>query len=436
MIRKSLLISVSALLLAWPGQSETLQDALDRAFQTNPALAAQRAELGVAREQLNQAKGARAPTVDLTGSAGYESLDSNQPIAFGTGDRPLARVQVQASLPVYTGGRIAAGIDQARAGILSADAQLDGVSQDLVLNVVTAYVDVLRDREALRIRANSVALLEEQLRAATDRFEVGVATRTDVKQAEARLQGARAAYAGAEAQMEASLSIYEVFVGQSAGDLAPVPDAPAIPEAYEAALQMAIADNPDLKALRQAERAAEQAVRAAKGETRPSLSLVGTANAQETFDQEALGVSPTGEFITLAPDNYRDTSVSVFAQASVPLFQGGVLRSRIRAARLQREQARLQTMNAERQITASIAQAWFGNLAAKQAITASELQVEAAEIAYEGAQEELSVGTRTTLDVLDQEQQLLEARLSLIEARRDAYVATHQLLRAMGELSL
>ncbi|MEO1554180.1 MAG: TolC family outer membrane protein [Pseudomonadota bacterium] len=436
MLRKSLLVSVAALMLASPVQSETLQEALDLAFQTNPALAAQRAELGVAREQLSQARGARAPTVDLTGSAGYESTDSNQPIAFGVGDRPLARVQVQASLPVYTGGRIAAGIDQAQAGILSADAQLDGVSQDLVLSVVTAYMDVLRDREALRIRANSVALLEEQLRAASDRFEVGVATRTDVKQAEARLQGAKAAYAGAEAQLQASLSIFEVFVGHAAGELAPAPDAPDAPDTYDVALQMALADNPDLKALRQAERAAEQAVRAAKGETRPSLSIVGTANAQETFDQEALGIGPMGEFTTLPADNYRDTSVSVFAQASVPLFQGGVLRSRIRAARLQREQARLQTINAERQVTASIAQAWFGNIAAEQAIIASERQVEAAEIAYEGAQEELSVGTRTTLDVLDQEQQLLEARLSLVEARRDAYVAIHQLLRAMGDLSL
>lgn len=435
MVRKSLLFSACALLIASPSHSETLQEAIDLAFQTNPALAAQRIDVGVAREQLNQAKGARAPTVDLTGSTGYESLDSNQPIAFGTGDRPLARVGLQATLPVYTGGRIAAGIEQARAGILSADAQLDGAGQDLILNVVVAYVDVLRDREALLIRANSVALLEEQLRAATDRFEVGVATRTDVKQAEARLQGARASYAGAQAQLEASLSIFEVFVGQPAGDLAELPGAPQEPDTYETALQQALAENPDLKALRQAERAADQAVRAAKGNARPSVSIVGAASAQETFDQEALGISPTGEFVTLPPNNYRDTSLSVFAQASVPLFQGGVLRSRVRAAKLQREQARLQTLTAERQIVASIAQAWFGNIAAEQAITASERQVEAAEIAYEGAQEELSVGTRTTLDVLDQEQQLLEARLGLINAERDAYVATYQLLRAMGGLS-
>ncbi len=436
MFRKSMLLSLSVLALAMPSQSETLQDALDLAFQTNPSLEAQRTEIAVAREQLNQARGARSPSVNLSGSAGYESLDSNQPIAFNVGDRPVASAQLQASLPVYTGGRIDAGIDQAQAGILAANAQFDGAAQDLILNVVTAYVDVLRDREAMKIRANSVALLEEQLRAASDRFEVGFATRTDVKQAEARVQGARASLAGAEAQLEASLSIYEVFVGQPAGDLNPVSDTPGIPETYEAALQLALAENPDLNALRQAERAAEQAVRSAKGETKPSVSIVGTAGLQETFDIEATAISPTMGVTTLPPDNYRDTSLSVFAQASVPLFQGGVLRSRVRAARLERDQARLQTLNAERQVTASIAQAWYGNIAAEQSIFASERQVEAAEIAYEGAQEELSVGTRTTLDVLDQEQQLLEARLGLVNAKRDAYVATHQLLRAMGRLSL
>lgn len=436
MIRKFALVSLSAILFAVPAQSESLSEALDLAFQTNPALEAQRRDIAIAREQLNQARGARAPSVELSASAGYESLDSNQPIAFNLGDRPVASAQVQATLPLYTGGQINAGIERAQAGILAADAQFDGAAQDLILNVATAYVDVLRDREAIRIRANSVALLEEQLRAATDRFDVGFATRTDVKQAEARVEGARAAYAGAQAQLEASLSIYELFVGQGAGDLEPVLASPAIPDDFDLALQTALAENPDLKALRQAERAAEQAVRSARGETRPSLALVGTAAAQETFDIEATAISPTMGVITLPPDNYRDTNLSVFAQGRIPLFQGGVLNSRIRAAKLEREQAKLQIVNAERQITASVAQAWYGNVAAKQSITASERQVEAAEIAYEGAQEELSVGTRTTLDVLDQEQQLLEARLGLVNARRDAFVAAHQLLRAMGQLSL
>ena len=162
MLRKSVLVSLSALILALPGHSETLQDALATAFQTNPSLDVQRVELGIAREQLNQARGARAPTVDLSASGGYESLDSTQPAAFNVGDRPLASAQLQATLPVYTGGQISAGIDQARAGILAANAQFDGAAQDPILTVVTAYSDALRDREAIVIRATSVDLTEKE----------------------------------------------------------------------------------------------------------------------------------------------------------------------------------------------------------------------------------------------------------------------------------
>ena len=147
------------------------------------------------------------------------------------------------------------------------------------------------------------------------------------------------------------------------------------------------------------------------------MELVGTAQVEETFD-----------------DNFRDTSVSAVARGSIPLYEGGVVRSQTKTAKLQRERARTDLENARRQVRASLAQAWFGRLAAERSIEASKRQVAAAEIAYEGAQDELAVGVRTTLDVLDQEQQLLEARLALVEAERDFFVATHQVLRATGDL--
>jgi outer membrane protein len=320
-------------------------------------------------------------------------------------------------MPLYTGGRIDAGIRQAEAGISASEAQLSAAVQTLMLDVVTAYSDVLRDRETIKIRENSVALLSEQVRAAKDRFDVGVVTRTDVAQAEARLEGAVAGLSGAEAQLEASEAGYEFLVGQPAGALAPLPETPVLPETFDAALAIAIAENPDLLALRDNERVAREAVEAARGEMRPSVSIVGTAGYQENFE-----------------DNFEDTSVAALAQATIPLYQGGRVSSSVRQAKLQASQARLQTQNAERQVRAQVAQSWFATLAAERAIIASERQVEAAEIAYEGAKEELAVGVRTTLDVLDQEQQLLEARLGLITARRDFYVASYQLLRSMGRL--
>ena len=411
---------------------QTLDAALRQAFQNNPSLDIQRADAAIAEEQLEEAKGQRRPTVTLSGGGGVQSIDSNNAFAAG-GENSLASAQLEASLPIYTGGRVASGIRQAEAGINASQAGLNGATQDLMLDVITAYADVLRDRETISIRENSVNLLSEQVRAASDRFDVGVVTRTDVAQAEARLEGANASLAGAEAQLEGSEAVYAFLVGATPGPLADLPEPGVMPANVDFALETGLRDNPTLISLRASERAAEQAIEVARSSLRPTLSIVGTASYQEQFDILALdGFGPTGA--TQSRQDQRDTSLSALAQATVPLYQGGRASSGVKQAQLGFSQARLQTQNAERQIRAQIAQSWFTTLAAERAIVASERQVEAAEIAYEGAQEELAVGVRTTLDVLDQEQQLLDARLSLISAERDYYVAYHQLLRAMGAL--
>lgn len=436
MTRPSIGIVIVSCLFAGliPASADTLNDAVETAFASNPGLQAQRQATQVAQEDLVQARAARRPFVELSGSAGYETTDSNRAFSeFSSGDFPTASAQLQASLPLYTGGQITAGIRGAEAGIGAADAQFEGIRQDLILQIVTAYVDVQTDREALLIRENSVGLLREQVRASQDRFDVGEVTRTDVAQSEARLEGSLAALAGSQATLEGSMAIYQLLVGAEPGDLAPVPPSPALPVSFDDALQMAIANSPDLEALRHSERAAEQAVRAAQGMLKPSVSIVGTASAQETYGIDG-ATNPLTQ--SALPDSYRDTSVSLMAQGSVPLYQGGANSSAVRSARLQREQARFQILDAERQIQARVAQAWYGNIAANRSIAASERQVEAAQIAYDGAQAELAVGVRTTLDVLDQEQQLLEARLNKVQAERDAYVAAHQLLRAMGVLTV
>ena len=422
MVKQHIAISSLVIALALSGQAYagTLQDAVETAYLNNPQLDAQRQQAAIADEQLEQARSQRRPTVNLAGSVGYESVDSNRPFSSASGsigDRATSNAQLEAVLPIYTGGRIKAGIRQAKAGIGAADAQLESVGQDLILDVVTAYVDVLRDHETIKIRQNSVDLLSEQVRASQDRFDVGEVTRTDVAQSEARLEGSKASLAGAEATLQGSLAVYAFLVGAEAVDLVPVPPAPALPETIEEAMQTALDQNPAIIALRFNERAANEAVTVAAGALKPTVSLVGTASVQETYD-----------------NNFQDTSISALARATVPLYQGGLTRSQVRSAKLQRQQARYQIDNAVRQVRAQVARAWYSTIASNRAIEASARQVEAAEIAYEGAQAELSVGVRTTLDVLDQEQQLLEARLNLIQAERNAYVAAHQLLRAMGDL--
>lgn len=419
MRHRSFMAGLAAIAIIGPVSAETLQDAIQTAYLNNPQLEAQRRTSDIAQEQLAQAKAQWRPNVSASGSYGYESVDSTRAFSANLGDRPISTAQLQATLPIYAGGRIKSGIRSAKAGIGQANAQLEGTSQDLILQVITAYVDVIRDRETVTIRQNSVELLLEQVRASRDRFEVGEVTRTDVAQSEARLEGSRAALAGAEAQLEASLALYAFLVGAEADMLAPPPPAPVLPASVEKAISVGLSQNPDLQASVFGERVATEGVKSAYGSLKPTLSIVASASQQETYI-----------------DDFRDTNLSATAQASVPLFQGGLIRSQVRSAKIQRDQARLLTDNIERQIRAQVAQGWFRHVAALRAIEASERQVEAAEIAYDGAKEELAVGVRTTLDVLDQEQQLLEARLNLIQSQRDAYVAAHQLLRAMGALNL
>ncbi|MEL8056457.1 MAG: TolC family outer membrane protein [Pseudomonadota bacterium] len=410
-------MALSGVLGVSGAQADTLKEAIQTAYSQNPQLAAQRKQTAQAQEQLSQARAAWRPQVTASGSYGYESIDTTRTFALDIGDRPIATAQLQATQPVYAGGRIKSGIRQAKAGIGAANAQLEGTGQDLILQVVTAYVDVLRDRETITIRQNSVELLERQLTASQDRFDVGVVTRTDVAQSQARLEGAKAALASAEAALESSESFYTFLVGGPADDLTPVPPVPALPQSVEEAIAAAFSDSPDLQASRLNEQIANEGVKSAYGALKPSLSVVATAGLFETY-----------------VNDFRDTSVSAVAQASVPLFEGGLIRSQVRSAKLERDAARFQTENVERQIRAQVAQAFFAHQAALKAIEASERQVEAAEIAFDGAREELRAGVRTTLDLLDQEQQLLEARLSLVSAQRDAYVAAHQLLRVMGAL--
>ncbi len=419
-------VAVSLLALSAGGlplaQAETLSDAVSAALATNPGLQAQRVETEIAVETVEQARAQGRTTLDLSGSAGYEYIDSNSPFAdlSGTnGDRPIASAQIQAAKSIYTGGRIRAGIRQARAGVDAAESQYDAAVQDLVLQVITAYVDVRSDLEAVAIRENNVEVKGEQVRAASDRFDVGVVTRTDVSLSQARLEGARAALAGAQATLEDDIANYQFLTGLTPTDLAPPPPLPPLPESLEAAVQIALDTNPDLVAARHAERAAREAIEVARGQYKPQISIVGTAARQETYNDFT----------------QRDSSVSAVAQGTIPLLSGGLIQSQVKAARLQRSQAQRQIDTLQRSIRAQIAQSWFGYEASLRSIAASERQVEAARIAYDGAKEELAVGIRTTLDVLDQEQQLFEAQLALVQAERDSYVAAHSLLRATGQLS-
>jgi outer membrane protein len=411
--------ALAAMVATGGASGETLGDAVSAAILSNPQLDAQRVESDIARENLEQARSGRRTTVAVGGSAGYQYTDTNSPFNISGSDQTSLAANVQATKPIYTGGRVAASVRQAKAGISAADAQFEAAQQDLILQVVTAYMDVRRDRQSVSIRQNNVDVSAEQLRAAEDRFEVGVVTRTDVSLAKANLEGARASLAGAEAALETSLANYTFLTGLVPGDFAPPPPVPTLPDTLESAVQLGLEVNPDMIAARHSERAAMEAIEAARAQGRPSVNLVGTAQVQDSYGSR----------------DTRTSSVSGVVQGSIPIMTGGLVKSQTKSARLRRDQARRQIDALDRSIRAQVASAWFGYDATLRAIDASQKQVEASEIAYDGAKEELAVGVRTTLDVLNQEQQLFEARLALVQAERDAYVAAHQLLRATGQLA-
>jgi outer membrane protein len=417
------LASVSAPAVAQASQ-ETLADAIDSAFANNPSLLAERRTRSVADETLEQARGAARPTLGATGSYGTQRTEVGQTFSIGgmtfprDGNSQLATAGLEARLPIYQGGALGAQRRQAEAGVKASAGRLKAFEQSLILDVVTVFMDVRRAEQELAIRDNNVASLRQQVQAATDRFDVGEVTRTDVAQAQARFAGAEANLSAARANLAAARAAFEQIVGRPGVQLAEPPAAPAVPNGLDVAVAAAMQENPQVIAARAAAQAAEEGVGVARGALRPRVGIVANGGLQETYQD----------------DSFRDTNVGVAAEVSIPIYTGGVASSRTREARLLAERARFDSMAAERAVTAQVTSAWHAVIAARQGITASQSRVEAAEIALEGAEQELAVGTRITLDVLDQERELLEAQLGLVDSRRTEYVAVHQLLAAVGRL--
>ena len=395
--------------------AQTLEETLVAAYQSNPTLAAQRARLRQTEEGFFQARSARLPTVSASADVseterwgGAFAVSPDGSIGYG--------VSVNQSL--YRGGRTDGGIDAALARVEAGRAQLRSVEQSVLIDAVAAHAEVVRDQEIITIRSNNVDVLAEQLRAARDRFEVGEITRTDVAQAEARLSGARAQLSAAQAQLAASRARYARVTGVEAAEPQTPDAAPNLPEGLADALETALSVNPDLQASLFSVEAAELGVDIARGALRPEVSLSASASEgrQSDFSGQAQG------------------SASLTARVSVPIFTGGLNRSRVREALAGADEARLSSVNIRRQVIEGVTNAWNNYLSALAVIESSREAVRANEIAFEGVEQEAFVGLRTTLDVLNAEQELLNSRLELVRSERDLTVASYNVLQSMGLL--
>lgn len=408
-------------ILAGALRAETLDGALARAYGAHPSLNAQRASLRATDEGVPQARSGYRPRVNATADVGLQYLDSRLPGRASTNETTLPRGGgLQVDQIIYNGNRTFNRVRGAESGVLAAREQLRNVEQQVLFDAAQAYMAVLRDTAVLNLRRNNVEVLEEQLRQVRDRFNVGEVTRTDVAQAEARLAGARSQASAAEATLKASLARYRQTVGGEPRQLAPArPVERFLPPNLDQAVRVGLTEHPAINAGLHNVDLAEFNVKVVEGELYPTVGLSG--RVQQRYDVQT--------------ENDRRTSASLVGTLTIPIYEGGEVYSRVRAAKETLGQRRLEVDVARDQVRAAVIAAWGQLEAAKAQILAAQAQVQAAETALNGVREEAKVGQRTTLDVLNAQQELLDARVALISAQRDRVVASFQVLQAVGRLS-
>ena len=404
--------------------ADTLADAVALAYQTNPTLQGARAQLRALDEGYVQAKSGYRPQLSASAEADYQAGPTTFQAPIHPASASLSLVQ-----PLYTGGFVTAQVRSAEGQIEAGRQKLRQVEADVFQAVIQAYADVRRDEQELDIARDNVAVLRGQLDEAKAKFAVRDVTRTDVAQAEGRFAGAQSQLSSAEAQLSISRSNYAAVVGESPGDLAPEPALAGMPSTAEEALTIAQQDNPNILAADYSEQAAAAQVAEARAAYRPTVSLRASAGYQGYYVSQGAVFPPDQAGVW-------DSNVTASVVANQPLFAGGMNASKIRQALESDNAQRIAVEVARRQTVQTIAQAWSQFSAAKANVSSNEEQVRANEVAYDGTKQEAEVGLRTTLDVLNAEQELHAAQSALVVARHDQYVASAVMLDAMGRLEI
>ena len=406
------------------GDTETLTEALVDAYRTNPTLTAQREALKISDAGVALARAGGRPSVSAIAGVNQD-LSRRGALGSQTQDLNLS-VGADVSYPLFQGGRVSNDIAAAETRVEAARATLRAVEGDIFVAAVTAYMDVMLNRAVVGLNENQVRVLGTNLEASRDRFEIGDLTRTDVAQSEARLQLAQARLAGAEGRLASAVETYRQVIGDDPGELAPPPPLPPLPETADQAVRIALVENADFEAARLAVDAAQYDTRVARAARLPTVSAVGSGTYVN-----ALGGAGDGVGGQPLPNSGSVTSVGVSSR--IPIYQGGTPAALVAQARAIEGQRLEQRVAAERGVVAETRSAFANYEAAVRAIEANEVAVSANELALEGARLENSIGSRSVLFVLDAEQELLNARVDLVTAERDAYVAGFRLLNAMGQ---
>ena len=425
--------AVSALLIALMGPvpvlADTIEAALVRAYQTNPQLNAQRAQVRVTDENVPQALSGYRPKVAITASAGVQYTD-NLTTAGGTstvlvrshtsGTNAPRSAGLTVSQTLFNGQQTANRTRAAESQVSGAREALRALEQTVLFNAATIYMDFLRDSANVEVQRSNVRVLEQTLKQTKDRFNVGEVTRTDVAQSEAQLAAGKTQLLTAESTLTTTRANFRRIIGSDPVALAPgSPVDRFLPRTLASAIELALIENPNVTS---------------------AMFGVDISYLQVKVSEGAL--FPTVTFQASATQNYEQTIISqrsfvgaAVAQMSVPIYQGGAEYSLIRQSKETLAQQRLALEQTRDQARANVVQAWGQLEAGKAQVQSAQAQVTASEIALNGVREEAKAGQRTTLDVLNAQQALVNARVALITAQHDRVVASYSVLNAVGRLS-
>ncbi len=414
--RTALLAGIA--LAAVPLHADDLRDALEAAYRSNPSLEAARAQQRAVDENVPIAKAEGLPS--LSGTATYTELLKNSPIARTTGPDRLIQTELSANFPVYSGGLVRNSINAAKTRVVAGQNDLRATESQVFAQTVAAYMDVISNQAIVGLNRNNVEVLDVNLTATRDRYEIGDLTRTDVAQSQARLAQARGDLRSSEATLAGARETYIQLVGKAPLALQPPPPLPGLPASPEEAVLIALDHNPDLLAARERSKAAGFDSQAAGAGRLPTVDVFATLDHTDYLNSYRLNFGQ------------RFNSAQAGVRARIPLFQGGLPAARQRQSKAREGQTLEQEIGIERQVIAVVRTTYQQWQAAQAIMETSQTAVDAATLSLEGVRAENSVGNRTILDILNAEQELLNSQVLLVRARRNAYVAGFNLLSAMG----
>jgi outer membrane protein len=418
----ALVLGIIAAAYSLAARAETLEDALVETYNSNPQILAERANLRAVDEGVSQALGGWRPTVQFTAIAGREKFEATPStasvISQGMADpRSLNLVMTQ---PLYQGGQTVAKTAQAEDSVKAERAHLIATEGAVLFSVISAYLDVVRDQSVVDLDKLSEDVLSKTLDQTRAQFHVGILTRTDVAQAEARLAAATAQRQQDEGTLASDRANYARYVGHQPGTLTQPTLRPALPMTRDEALGLAEVKNPNVISALFTEAATRDFVTATEAQLLPSVNLVGQVN--RTDDPN---------FLT----KHEETFSLVEAQLTMPIYEAGVIYSQSRQAKQQVGQSRHLTDDARRFAAQGAISAWATIQAQRANVISQITAIKADETAYEGTKAQQSVGVRTVLDVLNAEQELFADRVNLVKAQHDLAVAEFNLAQQVGRLT-